>query len=110
MLWPGQCALVEPMFLWPAPLLPVHQLAGSAATRAMKDWSTEASSSTKLVRQLREELIAELDANGATHLQIGKTYPYRTRLNTAMDALLLAIKNEMDPKGIAAPGNLGFGS
>ena len=110
MLWPGQCALIEPMFLWPAPLLPVHKLAGSAATRAMEDWSAEASSSTELVRQLREELIAKLDASGAIHLQIGKTYPYRTRLDTAMDALLVAIKNELDPKGIAAPGNLGFAS
>jgi hypothetical protein len=110
MLWPGQCALIEPMFLWPAPLLPAHKLAGSAATRAMEDWSAEASSSTELVRQLREELIAKLDASGAIHLQIGKTYPYRTRLDTAMDALLVAIKNELDPKGIAAPGNLGFAS
>ena len=76
----------------------------------MEDWSAEATSSTELVRQLREELIAELDASGAIHLQIGKTYPYRTRLDTAMDALLLAIKNELDPKGIAAPGNLGFES
>jgi len=108
MLWPGQCALIEPMFLWPAPLLPVHTLAGSAATRAMKRWSAETTARTELVRELRDDLISKLDASGATHLQIGKTYPYRTRLDTAMDELLLAIKNELDPKGIAAPGNLGF--
>jgi hypothetical protein len=108
MSWPGKCALIEPMFLWSAPLLPVHSLAGDIAKRVVIEPSKEASQRTDRVIQLREMLIQQLDECGALHLQLGKSYAYRERLSRTADQILSAIKKEVDPKLLCSPGNLGF--
>ncbi len=108
MSWPGKCALIEPMFLWSAPLLPVHSLAGDIAKRVVIEPSKEASQRTDRVIQLREMPIQQLDQCGALHLQLGKSYAYRERLSRTADQILSAIKKEVDPKLLCSPGNLGF--
>ncbi|MEM7570367.1 MAG: FAD-binding protein [Pseudomonadota bacterium] len=109
MAWPGRCALIEPMFLWPAPLLPIHQAAGKVAGRVSQAWDEEAERRTAQVTALKQALTRQLDEAGALHVQLGQTYAYQDRLSPPVAALLGSIKAHLDPHGLAAPGNLGFG-
>ena len=44
----------------------------------------------------------------AAHFQLGRTYPYQSRLDPAALRLLKAIKRELDPDGLMNPGVLGL--
>jgi len=57
---------------------------------------------------LKEAIIATMQAHGAGHFQIGRAYPYQQRLSEQAKGLLRAIKNELDPAGLMNPGALGF--
>ena len=61
------------------------------------------------VDQLKRDLVALYAAHGAAHFQIGRAYTYRQRLDARADALLLAIKAQLDPQGLMNPGVLGLG-
>ena len=58
------------------------------------------------VHQFKTDLITLYVEHGAINFQIGKAYPYASRLNPAPLALLRAIKAEVDPAGRLSPGNL----
>ena len=58
--------------------------------------------------RLRRDLIRALDSCGAQHLQIGRLYPFRSRLDAAADALLATLKSHLDPHGILNPGVFGY--
>ena len=108
MAWPGKCAVLEPMFMWKAPLLPVHKYAGSVFDRVNLEWTKETLESTELVAQFRAELVSELDGMGAVHVQLGQSYPYKSRLSGPAEKLIHSIKTQLDPSSLASPGNLGF--
>ena len=108
MAWPGKCVVLEPMFMWPAPLLPAHKYAGAIFDEINMDWTKGSLARTELVAQYRAELVSELDAVGALHVQLGKSYPYRTRLAEPVSDLVGAIKTHLDPAHLASPDNLGF--
>jgi D-lactate dehydrogenase (cytochrome) len=57
---------------------------------------------------LKNAIIKVMQDHGAAHFQIGRAYPYQTRLAPQMQSLLGAIKRELDPKGLMNPGVLGF--
>lgn len=57
---------------------------------------------------LKHEIIDLMQGYGAAHFQIGRAYPYRSRLDPQMQGLLGAIKRELDPKGLMNPGVLGL--
>jgi D-lactate dehydrogenase (cytochrome) len=61
------------------------------------------------VDQLKRDLVALYAAHGAAHFQIGRAYTYRQQLDARADALLLAIKAQLDPRGLMNPGVLGLG-
>jgi hypothetical protein len=108
MAWPGKCAVLEPMFMWPAPLLPAHKHAGDIFDQNNAEWTDVSLKRTELVAQYRAELVSELDAVGALHVQLGKSYPYRSRLAEPVADLVGAIKTHLDPAHLASPDNLGF--
>ena len=56
--------------------------------------------------ELKQAVIALMQDFGAAHYQIGRAYPYQSRLDTRASALLKAIKAELDPKGLMNPGAL----
>ena len=61
------------------------------------------------VAQLKSDLVALYAKFGAAHFQIGRNYPLRNRLDRQADALLTAIKAQLDPHALMNPGVLGLG-
>lgn len=60
------------------------------------------------VHQLKEDIIALFVSHGAVNFQLGKAYPYVSRVSPETLKLVKQIKQAMDPKGKLAPGNLGL--
>jgi FAD/FMN-containing dehydrogenase len=62
----------------------------------------------ELVKEMKARINDVFAEFGATHMQIGKSYPYmRGREQNAAD-LLKAIKRQVDPDGLMNPGGLGL--
>ncbi|QYU67161.1 hypothetical protein J4558_19725 [Leptolyngbya sp. 15MV] len=81
---------IEPMHLKRVPPLPANPDA-----RAM-------------TRELKQAIVDIFHAHEAVHFQIGRTYRYRDSLDPRADALLSAIKRDVDPRGLMNPGSLGL--
>jgi len=60
------------------------------------------------VHQFKDDMIALFVEHGSTNFQLGKAYPYATRLGEAPLALVRAIKAQTDPEGRLSPGGLGL--
>jgi FAD/FMN-containing dehydrogenase len=58
------------------------------------------------VQRVRLALVEALDRVGATHLQIGRFYPYRSRLDPVARRFVDALKHSLDPTGSMNPGVL----
>ncbi len=100
--------LIEPVFYWPDELLSFHQRRlPKSYLQHLKTFSPNLAAREK-VTQWKQEVTELMDANGATHFQIGKFYAYRERLDPASAKLIKAIKQSLDPKGLINPGALGL--
>lgn len=62
----------------------------------------------KAVDQIKRELVDLYDGHGAIHYQIGRAYPYATRISDPAAALVRSIKAQLDPAGLVSPGVLGL--
>lgn len=60
--------------------------------------------------RLRRDLIGLWDAFGATHLQLGRLYPYTSGLSSAARAMAETLKRALDPRGLMNPGVLQLGA
>ncbi len=101
--------LLEVVFTWPGervPFITEHVSARRLEANEIFDPDPQADA---LVLGLRESVISELDSRGASHLQIGRSYPFLERLDAPAGDLLVAIKRVLDPEGIMNPGVLGLG-
>jgi D-lactate dehydrogenase (cytochrome) len=100
--------VIEPMLFWPDALSPLHaEFLGKRRMAKLTQYPASAAARA-LVSELRRELIAAMDVNGAVHMQVGRTYPYRGRIAPGADAFLLQLKRDLDPTGILNPGVLGL--
>ena len=55
---------------------------------------------------LKRQIADTMRAHGAANLQLGKFYDYRAGRDPAALAVLDAVKNQLDPKGLMNPGVL----
>ncbi len=60
------------------------------------------------VEQLKADITDLYSGFGATHFQLGKTYPYAAVLAPETLALVKAVKAAVDPQGLMNPGALGL--
>lgn len=58
--------------------------------------------------ELKQAIIDLFQKYGAAHFQIGRVYPYQQRIDAGSNALLKAIKSQLDPQGLMNPGALGL--
>lgn len=62
----------------------------------------------EVVRALREGMIEVFRQLGATHMQIGRVYPYLKSRSPEVRTLLMTLKAHLDPQGRMNPGSLGL--
>lgn len=103
-----QAALIEPVFFWPEALNPLHRTAVEPAHLAKLKGFPPNPQASALVHKLRAGIVALFRARGAIHLQIARTYPLKDSHDPAAWALLTALKQAVDPRGLMNPGSLGF--
>lgn len=100
--------LFEPCFYWPDEIHALHvEVLGEPLTAPWRA-RPPAPEALALVQQLWLEVADALDGFGAVHFQIGRAYRYLPRLQPATRALLVALKQQLDPRGLMNPGSLGL--
>jgi FAD/FMN-containing dehydrogenase len=96
--------LYEPVLYWPDARLLSHER--RTTTDLPRHPANPAAAA--LVKQIAAEMIEAFNAAGATHLQIGRVYPWARNRDAGAMALIRAIKAEIDPHGLINPGALGL--
>lgn len=100
--------LIEPVLFWPDAMGELHRasvepehlarLAGFAANPAAR----------AVVEMLRGRLVDLFFERRAVHLQIGRTYRWLDSLDVPAAALMRAVKQHVDPRGLMNPGSMGL--
>lgn len=100
--------LYEIALYWPDAITAYHQANVPADYLASLPRHAENPEARAYVHQLKEDLIALFVEHGATNFQLGKAYPYASRLSAPALGLVRAVKAALDPKRRLAPGALGL--
>lgn len=100
--------LYEIALYWPDAVTPYHE-----ATLPSEHWDQirrypADPEAAALVAQLKQELIELFARHQAAHFQIGRAYPYASRLSPPALDLLRALKQALDPQHLMNPGALGL--
>jgi D-lactate dehydrogenase (cytochrome) len=100
--------LYEPCFYWPDEIYPLHvEVLGAELTSPWRS-RPAAPAARALVQRLWHAVAACMDAHGAVHFQIGRAYAHLPRLAEPARSLLVALKTQLDPRGLMNPGSLGL--
>jgi D-lactate dehydrogenase (cytochrome) len=100
--------LIEPVFFWPGARFALHESTVEAHYLKKLPKLAHDEAAAALVNELRESVLDIFEAHGATHFQIGRTYRYAQTRDPITLALLRAVKDHVDPKGLMNPGSLGL--
>jgi len=103
-----QGTLIEPCLYWPDASNPLVDATVEAAHLAKLPRRTHDPAAWALCQDIKRAIVDIFFDHGAAHFQIGRTYRYRDSLDPAADALLLAVKRQLDPDGRMNPGVLGL--
>lgn len=106
----GHEFFLEPAFYWMDEITPLH--AKSLGDEVVKPWrdrpaSPERREAVARLRRATQELYASL---GGVSWQVARDYPFLELLKPETRALLLAVKQAVDPRGLMNPGSLGLGA
>ena len=104
----GAGTLIEPCLYWPDASNPLIDDTVEPAHLKRLPRHEHSADAWALVRELKRAIIDTFHDHDAVHFQIGRTYRYRDSLEPRADALLQAIKRELDPRGLMNPGALGL--
>ncbi len=100
--------LYEIALYWPDAQTPYHIAMLDPAFLANLPTHPANPEARAFVGALKRDLIALYAAHGAVHFQLGRAYPYTSRLDPAALALVRALKAQLDPRGLMNPGVLGL--
>lgn len=100
--------LIEPVFIWPEEIFPIHQVSVEAEHLARLKTFSANPEATAVITQVRKAVIDIFTQHGGVHYQIGKTYPYAQTRAPETLALVKALKAHLDPEGRINPGALGL--
>jgi D-lactate dehydrogenase (cytochrome) len=100
--------LYELALYWPDDRSPFHRSMLGDEYLAAQPQFADNPPARAYADDLKRAIIALMQDHNAGHFQIGRAYPYQSRLSTAAKALLRAIKAELDPANLMNPGALGF--
>jgi len=98
--------LYEVALYWPGPRTAYHR---GAVRRSYLESLPEYPDNPEVaacVESLKSDLVTLYGDYGAVHFQIGKVYPYGSRLPPGALALVRELKRTLDPHGIMNPGAL----
>ena len=100
--------LFEMHLFWPDASNPIHDhILGEKVTSKLTNF--EANPSAREVIDRLSERFAEIGASlGATHMQIGRAYPFKATRKPSSWELLEQLKSAVDPTHNLNPGSLGF--
>ncbi len=104
----GQGTLIEPCLYWPDASNPLIDATVETAHLAKLPKRGHNPEAWALAKRLKTALVDIFFDHGAAHFQIGRTYRYRDSLDPAADALLQAVKAQLDPQRRMNPGVLGL--
>jgi FAD/FMN-containing dehydrogenase len=100
--------LYEPVFYWEDDRTPYHKRYLPQEYLDMLPEYEANPDGRALVAEMKARIIDIFAEFGATHMQIGKAYPYMRGREQNSEALLRAIKQQLDPAGLMNPGGLGL--
>lgn len=100
--------LIEPVFFWPDALEDIHCRSLEADHLARLNRFPANAASRAVVDRLRSEIIRIFRDLDATHLQVARAYPLKEASDPRAWAILQAVKQAVDPKGLMNPGSLGL--
>ncbi|MGB3455585.1 MAG: FAD-binding oxidoreductase [Litorimonas sp.] len=100
--------LVEPVFIWPEEIHPIHERTVDTATLKRAKRFEANPEATALVTQARQNVMDIFTEFGAAHFQIGRTYPYHDNMSDETKGVLEGIKRLLDPDGLVNAGSLGL--
>lgn len=104
----GHEFFLEPAFYWNDEITPLH--ARSLGDDVVKPWRDRPANvaSRQAVATLRRETQELYASLGGVSWQVARDYPFQEVLKPETRALLAAVKNAVDPRGLMNPGSLGL--
>jgi FAD/FMN-containing dehydrogenase len=100
--------IYEPTFLWEDERSIYHRRVYPAALLTQVPEHPANPAGRALVKELKHRIGELCVKNGASHLQVGKDYPYLRTRKPESAALIRSLKQLLDPAGIMNPGALGL--
>jgi D-lactate dehydrogenase (cytochrome) len=104
----GAFVTIEPMFLWPDELDPIHFEHLADRHRERFGGRPANPQARAAVMRYRSDLRAIFEQQGAVHVQLARFYRYADRLDAGSLALLKRLQKAVDPDFRLNPGALGL--
>ncbi|MDP6674715.1 MAG: FAD-binding oxidoreductase [Gammaproteobacteria bacterium] len=108
MTFSTHCFVYEPTFLWEDERSIYHWRVYPASLLGKKPEHPANPQGRALVKELKGRIIELCIKNGASHMQVGKDYPYLATRKPEVRDFVIALKRTLDPKGLMNPGALGL--
>jgi FAD/FMN-containing dehydrogenase len=108
MFFGSNAFIYEPTFLWEDEQTIYHRRVYPAALLPKIPQHDANPRGRALVAEIKERIQALCVKNGASHLQIGKDYPYLATRQPPVRDLVRSLKRLLDPDGLMNPGALGL--
>ena len=100
--------IYEPTFLWEDSQSIYHEKVYPAALLPGVPQHPDNPEGRALVAEIKGRILRLCVENSASHMQIGKDYPYLETRKPEVAGLIRSLKGLLDPAGIMNPGALGL--